>query len=335
MTTVTTTQAAGGTISPVGALGLYRSMLRIRRFETAGGELFAAGELPGFIHLSIGQEAIAAGVCAALDEPDTISTTHRGHGHCLAKGASLPNMMAELFGKEGGVTRGRAGSMHASDSAVGILGANGIVGGGIPMALGSALSAQIDGLGRVSVAFFGDGAVGEGVFFECVNLAVLWNLPMIFVCENNGFAELTPTKVHLSNTRVAELVSGFGIRSSTTDGNDVAAVLATAQESVARARRGEGPSVIEMDTTRWRGHFEGDPQRYRTREELQAMTERDPLVMWRARLLAEFGLSAEQIDAVDAEVLEEVESAVTEARAMEPSRVDELLRDVYSERATS
>ena len=316
-------------------LALYRTMARIRRFETAAGELFAAGQLPGFIHLSIGQEAIAAGVCAALEDRDTVSTTHRGHGHCLAKGGSLPQMMAELFGKEGGVTRGRAGSMHASDSSVGILGANGIVGGGIPMAVGSAFSAQLDGLGKISVAFFGDGAVAEGVFAECVNLAVLWNLPIIFVCENNGYAELTPTRVHLANTRVAELIAGFGIYSSTTDGNDVEAVFLAAAEAVGRARRGDGPTVLEMETTRWRGHFEGDPQRYRAREELTAMTERDPLLLWRSQLVDRFLLPDERIAEVEALVHAEIEDAVNEATAMAPSRLDELLRDVYVEERTS
>jgi TPP-dependent pyruvate/acetoin dehydrogenase alpha subunit len=310
-------------------LDLYRTMFRIRTFETAGGELFAAGRLPGFIHLSLGQEAVAAGVCSVLERRDTVSTTHRGHGHVLAKGGSLLALMAELYGKEGGVTRGRAGSMHAADSSVGILGANGIVGGGIPMALGAALSAQIDGDGRVSVAFFGDGAVGEGVFMECVNIAVLWNLPMIFVCENNGYAELTPTRVHLANTRVAELVAPLGIAAVTVDGNDVAAVRAAAEDAVARGRAG-GPSLIELDTTRWRGHFEGDPQGYRDKEELRAIMERDPVQAWRTRLLAS-GVAEADLDAIETEARDEVDAAIAEAEAMQPSRVDELLRDVMSD----
>lgn len=335
MTSAVSDSAASTRITPHDALALYRTMVRIRRFETAAGELFAAGELPGFIHLSIGQEAVAAGVCAALDAADTVSTTHRGHGHCLAKGGSLPQMMAELFGKEGGVTRGRAGSMHASDSSVGIIGANGIVGGGIPMALGSALAAQLDGEGRVSVAFFGDGAVGEGVFAECVNLAVLWNLPMIFVCENNGYAELTPTRVHLANTRVSELMAGYGIAAETVDGNDVQAVSVAASSAVDRARRGDGPSLLEMETTRWRGHFEGDPQKYRAKEEILAMTERDPIILWGARLAGEFGVDRSLIEECDASAATEIESAVRESQAMEPSRIDELLRDVYPEGARS
>ena len=305
-------------------------MFRIRSFETTAGELFAAGKLPGFIHLSLGQEAVATGVCSALDDQDTVSTTHRGHGHCLAKGGDLRQMMAELYAKEGGVTRGRAGSMHASDSSVGILGANAIVGGGIPMAVGSALAAQLDGNGRVSVAFFGDGAVGEGVFTESVNLATLWKLPMIFVCENNGYAELTPTTVHLANTRIIELARPYGIAVEAVDGNDVLAVLAAATRAVERGRRGEGPTLLEMDTTRWRGHFEGDPQRYRSPEDLRAMTDRDPLAAWRTALIGR-GVDVEILDAIEAEVAAEVKVAVEAVELMAPSRADELLRDVYPE----
>ncbi|WP_240607228.1 thiamine pyrophosphate-dependent dehydrogenase E1 component subunit alpha [Cryobacterium aureum] len=327
---MTITPTTEPTIAVDQGLELYRSMFRIRRFETTAGELFAGGKLPGFIHLSLGQEAVATGVCSALDDHDTVSTTHRGHGHCLAKGGDLQQMMAELYGKEGGVTRGRAGSMHASDSSVGILGANGIVGGGIPMAVGSALAAQLDGKSRVSVAFFGDGAVGEGVFTESVNLATLWKLPMIFVCENNGYAELTPTAVHLANTRIIELARPYGIAVEAVDGNDVLAVLAAATRAVERGRRGEGPTLLEMDTTRWHGHFEGDPQRYRSKEELRAMTDRDPVATWRTGLI-ELGVDAESLDAIEAEVAAEVQAAVEVVELMAPSRADELLRDVYPE----
>lgn len=327
---MTTTPTTEPTIAVDRGLELYRSMFRIRSFETTAGELFAAGKLPGFIHLSLGQEAVATGVCSALDDQDTVSTTHRGHGHCLAKGGDLRQMMAELYAKEGGVTRGRAGSMHASDSSVGILGANAIVGGGIPMAVGSALAAQLDGNGRVSVAFFGDGAVGEGVFTESVNLATLWKLPMIFVCENNGYAELTPTTVHLANTRIIELARPYGIAVEAVDGNDVLAVLAAATRAVERGRRGEGPTLLEMDTTRWRGHFEGDPQRYRSPEDLRAMTDRDPLAAWRTALIGR-GVDVEILDAIEAEVAAEVKVAVEAVELMAPSRADELLRDVYPE----
>lgn len=327
---MTTTPTTEPTIAVDRGLELYRSMFRIRSFETTAGELFAAGKLPGFIHLSLGQEAVATGVCSALDDQDTVSTTHRGHGHCLAKGGDLRQMMAELYAKEGGVTRGRAGSMHASDSSVGILGANAIVGGGIPMAVGSALAAQLDGNGRVSVAFFGDGAVGEGVFTESVNLATLWKLPMIFVCENNGYAELTPTTVHLANTRIIELARPYGIAVEAVDGNDVLAVLAAATRAVERGRRGEGPTLLEMDTTRWRGHFEGDPQRYRSPEDLRAMTDRDPLAAWRTALIGR-GVDVEILDAIEAEVAAEVQVAVEAVELMAPSRADELLRDVYPE----
>ena len=187
------------------ALGLYRTMLSIRHMETTVGELFAAGKLPGFVHLSIGQEAVAAGVCAALDDRDYLATTHRGHGHTIAKGGRMLDMMAELYGREEGYSLGRSGSMHIADSGKGILGANGIVAGGVPMAVGAAYAAQIEGEGRVSVSFFGDGAVAEGVMHECLNLAQLWRLPVLFVCEHNGYAEMTPVTAHLANPRVTEL----------------------------------------------------------------------------------------------------------------------------------
>lgn len=192
------------------ARALYTCMSRIRQFEETAGRLLADGQLPGFLHLSIGQEAIAAGVCSALSISDHITTTHRGHGHCIAKGGSLGRMMAELFGKAEGYCRGRSGSMHIADPAVGILGANAIVGGGLAMALGAAFSAQCRGSTSVALAFFGEGAAAEGVFHECLNLAALWKLPIIFVCENNGYAEMTPASVHLSARRVADFGAAYG-----------------------------------------------------------------------------------------------------------------------------
>ncbi|MFT4286991.1 thiamine pyrophosphate-dependent dehydrogenase E1 component subunit alpha [Nocardioides sp.] len=315
------------------ALALHRTMLVIRHFETTAGELFAAGRLPGFIHLSIGQEAVAAGVCAALGDEDYITTTHRGHGHCIAKGGRVLEMMAELYGREGGYALGRSGSMHIADNAVGILGANAIVGGGIPMAVGGAYAAQLSGRGQVSVAFFGDGAVAEGVLHECLNLAALWRLPMVFVCEHNGYAEMTPVSAHLANPRVTELAAVYGMAAQQVDGNDVGAVLLSAREAVARARAGDGPTLIEARTTRWRGHFEGDPQRYRPREELQAMTERDPLPAWRAALVSSYGVAEEELDRMAAEVAAEVSAAAEQAEAMAPSDPAGLTRFVYPEAA--
>lgn len=313
------------------ALALHRTMLMIRHFETTAGELFAAGKLPGFIHLSIGQEAVAAGVCAALTDSDYITTTHRGHGHCIAKGGRVVEMMGELYGREGGYALGRSGSMHIADNSVGILGANAIVGGGIPMAVGGAYAAQLAGRGQVSVAFFGDGAVAEGVLHECLNLAALWKLPMVFVCEHNGFAEMTPVSVHLANPRVTELASVYGMAAEAVDGNDVSAVYAAAEAAVARGRAGDGPTLIEARTNRWRGHFEGDPQKYRSRQELQEMTDRDPLSIWGTILTSTYGVAAEELDRVDAEVTALVREAADEAAAMPLSDPAGLTRHVYPE----
>lgn len=311
------------------AVDLYRTMVTIRRFETTAGELFAAGKLPGFIHLSIGQEAVAVGVCALLERDDYITTTHRGHGHCIAKGGQLTAMMAELYGSEGGYALGRSGSMHIADNEVGILGANAIVGGGIPMAVGGALATQLDGAGRVSVCFFGDGAVAEGVVHECLNLAALWKLPIVFVCEHNGYAEMTPVSTHLANPQVTDLAEAYGIPAVEVDGNDLAAVLEATGEAVARGRRGDGPTLIEARTTRWRGHFEGDPQRYRPREEIQAMTDRDPIAAWRKVIATQYDVGDAELDEADAAVAEEVASAAEAAGQMPPSDPQGLLRFVY------
>lgn len=315
------------------ALKLYGTMMTIRRFETVAGELFAAGKLPGFIHLSIGQEAVAAGVCAALEDTDYITTTHRGHGHCIAKGGRVTEMFGELYGREGGYALGRSGSMHIADNAVGILGANAIVGGGIPMALGGALAAQLAGNGQVSVSFFGDGAVAEGVLHECLNLAVLWKLPIVFVCEHNGFAEMTPVSVHLANPDVTQLAAAYTMPATSVDGNNVAEVLLAAEHAVARARNGEGPTLIQARTDRWRGHFEGDPQRYRPREDIQAMTDRDPIASWRAVLGADHSVTDAELDDLDARISADLAAAVEAAEAMPLSDPQGLTRFVYPEDA--
>lgn len=313
------------------ALALHRTMLTIRHFETTAGELFAAGKLPGFIHLSIGQEAVAAGVCAALGDSDYLTTTHRGHGHCIAKGGRVLEMMAELFGREGGYALGRSGSMHIADNVVGILGANAIVGGGIPMAVGGGFAAQLSGQGQVSVAFFGDGAVAEGVLHECLNLAQLWKLPVIFVCEHNGYAEMTPSTTHLANGRVTDLAAAYGMANEAVDGNDVAAVLTAARTAVDRARTGGGPTLIEASTTRWRGHFEGDPQKYRPRTEIEEMTERDPLAAWRSVLQSTYEVVSAELDGLDAEIAGQVRVAADQAEAMPLSDPAGLSRFVYPE----
>lgn len=311
-------------------LTLYRSMLRIRRFEETAGDMFAANEVPGFVHLSIGQEAVAVGVCSQLTTTDSIASTHRGHGHCIAKGGQLPRMMAELLGKAPGYCRGRSGSMHIADPSVGILGANAIVGGGLAIAVGAALTAQITRSGALAVAFFGEGAAAEGIFHECLNLAALWRLPVLFVCENNQYAELSHVSKHLSAKCVADFGSTYGVPSSTHDGNDVLAVVRAAAEAVALARSGGGPSLLEFRTYRWRGHYEGDQQTYRATEEVEAWKRRDPLARARQVLADELRVSSADLAAVHEEVEREVRDAVDWARAAPNAAIPLLTADVYA-----
>lgn len=311
------------------AIHLFRTMVEIRQFELKAGALFSAGELPGFIHLSIGQEAVAAGVCGQLEATDHITTTHRGHGHCIAKGGQALGMMAELYGREGGYAKGRSGSMHIADNAVGILGANAIVAAGLPMALGAAFSAQVRGDGRVAVAFFGEGAVAEGLFHETMNLAALWKLPMLFVCENNRYAELSPVSVHLATERVSDFAAPYGVPGVTVDGNDVLAVRKAAAAAVSRARDGAGPTLLECETYRWRGHFEGDPARYRPKEESKQWEARDPIAAFRRRLVDEAGVDEDELVSIERSVEEQVEAAAAKASAMALAPTDWLLTDVY------
>lgn len=307
---------------------LYRSMALIRAFETAAARLLANGELAGFLHLSIGQEAVAAGVCDVLDSGDYITTTHRGHGHCIAKGARLDGMVAELFGRTSGYCAGRSGSMHVADPRVGILGANAIVGACMPIAVGGALAAASLGDQRVSVAFFGEGAVAQGVFHESLNLAALWKLPVVFVCENNQFAEMTPVEVHLAGRAVTDYAAPHRVPAEAVDGNDVLAVRAAAHRAVDRARAGDGPSLLECHTYRWRGHFEGDAQRYRSQADIDAWQDRDPLLVLAQH--TDPTLTAE-LDAISSECDSEVAAAVDWARAQPAAAADALTAHVYRE----
>ncbi len=293
-------------------LALYRSMRLVRTAESSLIKLFSDSEIPGFIHLSIGQEAVAAGVMVALAEQDTVATTHRGHGHVIARGMDLDLFFKELMGKDGGICRGRGGSMHVADRSKGILGANGIVGAGIPIALGSALAHSVRGTGGVAVAFFGDGAMAEGVLHESLNMAALWKLPMLFVCENNGWSEFSQTKEQFV-PELGELARAFGIPHEPVDGNDVEAVAGAARALAAQARGG-GPRILECRTQRVRGHFEGDPQKYRGADEMQTLDERDPLKLAQAALERQ-GVARAAIEAVDAEVEAEVAAAVQAGRA--------------------
>ncbi len=253
------------------ARDLYRTMLRIRRFEETASRLFAEGKLPGFIHLSIGQEAVAAGACAALHPDDVIAANHRSHGHCLAKGANPCRMMAELFGRREGYCQGVGGSMHIADLDQGILGANGIVGASIVIATGAAFGFQVRREKRVAAAFFGDGAANEGAFHEALNLAALWRLPAVYICENNGYGEMTPEAVHRAGPGIAARAAAYGIVGKVVDGTDALGVYQAVSEAVSSCRDGRGPVLLEARTNRWHGHFEGDRQAYRPAGELEAI----------------------------------------------------------------
>jgi TPP-dependent pyruvate/acetoin dehydrogenase alpha subunit len=299
--------------------------VRIRRFEEEVARLFAAGRLPGFVHLSIGQEAVAAGACAALHDDDAIASNHRGHGHCLAKGGLPTLMMAELFGSRDGYCAGVGGSMHIADLERGILGANGIVGAGILIATGAGLSFQVEGSGRVVLAFFGDGAINEGAFHEGLNLAALWRLPVIYLCEHNGYAELTPSRVHTAGPGLGARAAAYGVSFESVDGSDALAVHQAVAAAAEGCRAGLGPALIEARTQRWHGHFEGDQQRYRSSDELAAIREQDPVARLGARLHREGWADAAWMQQVALQAEAEIRSAVEFGAAGEPISSAEML----------
>jgi len=310
-------------------LAMYERMVQIRTFEDAAGNNFAAGMVPGFVHLYAGEEAVAVGVCAHLTDRDYITSTHRGHGHCIAKGVDIPGMVAELMGKSTGVCKGKGGSMHIADVGKGMLGANGIVGGGIPLACGAALTAKTLGTGGVAVCFFGDGAANQGTFHEGLNLAAIWKLPVLFVCENNGYAESTPVAYHCSATDIATRASSYEMPGLVVDGLDLFAVHEAAGEAIARARRGDGPTLIEAKTYRFYGHFQGDAITYRTEEEVLRYRDRDPIAGAKRAILAH-GLATEaDLDAVDARVVAALDAAWDAAQSAPFPRPEEALDDVY------
>ena len=293
---------------------LYRRMLLVRAFEQRVAVLYRDGEVPGFVHLSIGQEAAAVGACWPLRPADAITSTHRGHGHCLAKGLDPLGMFAELMGKDQGTNRGRGGSMHIADPTLGIFGANGIVAAGVPIAVGAAAAAQLRADGGVAVAFFGDGAAAHGAFHEAVNLAAVWQLPVVFFCENNGYAEFSPSSGQHAAS-LAQRATGYGIGHEGVDGNDVVATAALMRDVVTAVRAGRGPVLVEATTYRWHGHYEGDPERYRSPEEVCEWQTRDPLLVHEVRL-REAGLSDDDIDAVGSVVTDALDAALGAARAM-------------------
>lgn len=300
-------------------LDIYVRMLRIRRFEEQVGLLFAQGQLPGFVHLYIGEEAVAAGVCAALRDDDYIVSTHRGHGHVIAKGGDLNRMMAELFGKATGYCKGKGGSMHIADFSIGVLGACGIVGGGIPIAVGAGLSAKYRGSDQVAVTFFGDGAANEGSFHESLNLAAVMKLPVLFVCENNRYGEFTPMEKVTSVRDIALRATGYGVPGVIVDGTDALAVYEVANTAVQRARNGEGPTLIETKTHRTGGHAEGEKAFlaggvYRSAEELAEAQAKDPLRILHSKLAQMRVVTPDVLEALDQQITQAVAAAVAFAR---------------------
>jgi TPP-dependent pyruvate/acetoin dehydrogenase alpha subunit len=315
------------TLSKTDLRDCFREMLLIRRFEEKVEERFRAGDLPGFLHVAIGQEAVAVGVCRALEDGDVIASTHRAHGHALAKGTHPNELMAELYGKVEGCSHGYGGSMHLYDVERGNLGANAVVGGGLPQITGAALAFKLRGEPRVAVAFFGDGATNIGTFHEALNLAQLWEVPAVFVLEDNHWAESTPESQHSPIRDLSKRAEAFGMKAVKVDGQDVEAVFKTTRRALAHARGGDGPVFVHADTYRLVGHYVGDPQIYRPKGELDELrATKDPITLLRDRL----GLTEEDVDETDAEVREIVEASVEFAKAGTDPKPEDALRNVYA-----
>lgn len=312
------------------AMELYKTMQKIRQFEQTAEKLFLDGEIPGFVHLYIGEESVAAGVCANLTKNDYIESTHRGHGHTIAKGADINRMMAEIFGRKTGFCKGKGGSMHIADFSVGMLGANGVVGGGYNLATGAALAIKYQKRNDVSVVFFGDGASNRGTFHEAANMASVWKLPVIFVCENNEWASTTPYLTATSVENIADRAVGYGMPGVIVNGNDVFEVYKVAKEAVERARQGGGPTLIEAKTYRVKGHFVGDPELYRTREEvMERFTKNDPIKNFEKKAVAQKLATKKELDAIRLEVEKMIQDAVEFARTSPYPDPSELFDDLY------
>lgn len=311
-------------------LEAYRRMRAIREFDDRMRRENAAGTVPGFVHLYIGQEAIAAGACMHLRDTDHIGSTHRGHGHCVAKGCDLGEMLLEIYCRAGGLCKGKGGSLHIADMRKGMLGANGVVGAAPPIAVGAALSAKTRGTDGVAMAFIGDGASNQGTVFESMVLAVCLKLPMIFMFENNGYAEFTGAAYHLGGADIARRAAGFNMPAEKVDGTDFFAVYDAVGRAVQRARAGEGPSAVEAVALRYYGHFEGDMQRYRARDEVaKHRAEKDPLDRMIRRLTTEFDIEPAALEAIDREILDLLDVKVAEAKAAPKPPPAALYEDVY------
>ena len=313
-------------------LEMLRSMQTIRRFEERASDDYQAGAIYGVVHCYIGEEAVAVGVCSALNRDDQIISTHRGHGHCLAKGADLNRMMAELYGRQTGYCKGKGGSMHIADFSIGMLGANGIVAGGIPIVTGAGLAAQLEGKGRVAVSFFGDGASNAGPFHESINIAATWKLPMLYVCENNLYSAGTIAAETLALSDVAARAAGYGIPGVVVDGNDVMAVYEAAEAAVSRARAGQGPTLIECKTYRWRGHTERPGQEDpRPKEEIEEWRQRDPINRFATSLMEHRLLTKEAWQKMDAEILAAIEDAVKFSEESPFPDPEAAVEDIFAE----
>ncbi len=308
-----------------------RRMYLIRRFEEGAEDCYMRGLIHGTMHLSIGQEASAMASCMELTDADKITSTHRGHGHCIAKGANVGRMFAEFFGKETGYCHGRGGSMHIADVKTGNLGANGIVGGGLPIAVGAALSAKRLGKPDVTVCFFGDGANNEGAFHEALNMAAIWKLPVVFVCENNRYGMSTPASYATAVPNISDRAAAYAMPGITVDGNDFSAVAEAVHHAIRRARNGEGPSLVENLTYRWRGHSKSDRNRYRTKEEIEEWMARDPIARFQADLIAHGILDQAGADAIAAEAVAAVAAGVEFAKASPAPDISEVTRYVHAE----
>lgn len=305
-------------------------MIKIRRVEERLQDIFTQGKIPGFIHVSIGQEAVAVGVCSLLEPIDYIFTTHRGHGQAIAKGIELKRFMAEIYGRRDGYCKGKSGSMHIACKEMGIVGSNGIVGGGIPISLGTAFASWFKGEKKVTVCFFGDGAVNEGTFHEALNLASLWKLPLVFCCENNGWAQFTPQKVYMNVENISIRAESYGMAGITVDGDDVLKVYEEAEKAIMRARHGQGPTLLECKTHRWFGHFVGDAQKYRSAKEIQEARGFDPIERFQKFLVASKYITPEYVDILEAKIKSEIDEAVAFAENSPVGEKQELFNDVYA-----
>lgn len=313
------------------AVSLYQTMLTIRQFELRVSSCFAKGQVQGFVHLCAGQEATAAGVCANLKPEDYISGTHRGHGHIIAKGADIKTMMAELFGREAGYCHGKGGSMHISDTKIGVLGANGIVGGGFNLAAGAALACKMKKTGSIVVCFFGDGSSNEGSWHEAMNIASVWKLPILFVCENNMYGISSRIDKAMAVENVSDRAAAYAMKREIADGNDVFAVHRTAREAAAYVRAGSGPMLLEYKTYRQRGHFEGEPEVYRSKEEIQEWLKKDPIQNCEKVLIQNEILTEQEIKTIKNQVAEIIDEAVEYAEKSPLPPVSAAVKDVYTD----